>query len=336
MAEINFVADPGNQQPKNNDPGDEKITWSEAEKQAAKPGVFSFLKSKADVVPGSRNEALQMIKSYVKEKESAPLDSVAPPAAPGAPVQPSKPAGRILEMKVHDDAAPAPESTGQQQAVADPAADKISGFVGFFKKLFAKKNKQASGSHILATDLISGEVTVVFDWKKNILVLAFFVVVAGLLLVGVYQGLVLWEDKKLTEAIRGTEKFTELNTQISLEEKGIDEIIDLQKKLELIKQLLDRHIYWSNFFAFLERDTLADVYFDTFSGDTNGIYPLTGTTKNFKTLADQLMTLQADKMVNRATSRGGSAAINAEGNTDQVTFNLELSVKKELFNKTAD
>jgi hypothetical protein len=335
MAEINFVADPGNQQPKNNDPGEEKITWSEAEKQAAKPGVFSFLKGKAEVTPGSRNEALQMIKSYVKEKESAPLDSIAPPATPSAPVQPSKPAGRILEMKVHNDNAPEPGKTGQHQA-AGSAADKISGFAGFFKKFFAKKSKQASGGHILATDLISGEVTVVFDWKKNILVLAFFVVVAGLLLVGIYQGLVLWEDKKITEAIRGTEKFNELNTQISLEEKGIDEIIDLQKKLELIKQLLDRHIYWSNFFAFLERDTLADVYFDTFSGDTNGIYPLTGTTKDFKTLADQLTTLQADKMVNRATSRGGSAAIDKEGNTDQVTFNLELSVKKELFNKTAD
>lgn len=335
MAEINFVADPGDQQPKNKDADEQQISWSEAEKQAAKPGILSFLKNKPAETPGSRNEALQMIKSYVKEKESAPIDSAVPPAAPSAPVQPAKPAGRILEMKLHDDSAPQPSNTGQFPAGSNPAPDKAGGAAGFFKHLFAKKNKHAGGGHILATDLISGETTVVFDWRKNLPVFIFWLVLSGLILVGSFQGLVVWEEKKVAEANTNTEKFGTLRIQIAQEEKGVDEILDLQKKLEVIKRLLDRHIYWTNFFSFLEKNTLADVAFNGFGGDTKGLYSLGGTAKDFKTLADQLITLKADKMVTWVGSRGGTASIDKTGE-GTISFDLELWVKKELFNKQTE
>jgi hypothetical protein len=336
MAEINFVADPGNQQPKQNDPGEERVAWSEAEKQAPKPGLLSFLQNKPSATPGSRDEALQMIKSYVKEKEKAPLDSVAPPVAPSVPVPGAKPVGRILEMKQHDDGAPLPMNNKQLQNNTDQAAvmHKTGGFTDFFKKLFAKKTKH-SGGHILATDLISGEITTVFDWRKNIPVFIFWLIFSGLILAGSFQGLVVWEEKKVAEANTNTEKFGALRIQIAQEEKGVDEILDLQKNLEVIKKLLDRHIYWSNFFSFLERNTLADVAFGGFAGDTKGLYALNGAAKDFKTLADQLTTFKSDKVVTWVGSRGGSAGIDKSGD-GSIAFSLELLVKKELFNRETE
>jgi len=332
MADINFVADPGDQQAKNKDADEQQVRWSEAEKQAAKPGLLSFLQGKPAAAPGSRDEALQMIKSYVKEKENVPLDSAAPPAIPNIQAQPVRPTGRILEMKPHDDGATLPPNTGQHQTASNLAAGKIDRFAGFFKKLFAKNTKHTIGGHILATDLISGEVTAVFDWRKNLPVFIFWLILSGLILAGFYQGLVVWEEKKVAEANTNTEKFGALRIQIAQEERGVDEILDLQKKLEVIKKLLDRHIYWSNFFAFLEKNTLADVAFNNFGGDTKGLYNLSGMAKDFKTLADQLITFKADKMTTWVGSKGGSASIDKTGD-GSISFDLELWVKKELFNK---
>lgn len=335
MADINFVADSGNQKPKNNDSGEEQIRWSEAEKQPEKSGVFSFLKDRPATAPGSRNEALQMIKSYVKEKESAPLDAVAPPAPANTPPPASKQPGKILEMKVHQDEEITPPNSRQPQDPADSPTGIIGKLLAFFKKNFAKKTKHANSGHILATDLISGEITVTFDWRKNLPVFAFWLVLSGLILAGSYQGLVVWEEKKVAEANTNTEKFGALRIQIAQEEKGVDEILDLQKKLEVIKKLLDRHIYWTNFFSFLEKNTLADVVFNGFGGDTNGLYALSGVTKDFKTLADQLITFKADKMTAWVGSKGGSASIDKTGE-GTIAFSLELLVKKELFNRPTE
>ena len=332
MADINFVADPGKQNPKKSDSPQDQINWSKAEQAEKKSGLLSFLKGDTAAAPSSRDEALQMIKSYVKDKEGpVPVASTAS-AVDDVPAKPAKPVGRILEMKPHDESGLFPSSIGRTETDLEQSRDKMAEFTGFFKKFFTKKPRAAGNGHILATDLISSEVRMVFDWRKNLPVFIFWLILSGLILAGAYQGLIVWEEKKIAEANTNTEKFGDLRIKIAQEERGVDEILDLQKKLELIKKLLDRHIYWSSFFAFLERNTLADVAFNSFGGDTKGLYSLSGTAKDFKTLADQLTTFKADNMVTWVGSRGGAASIDKLGN-GLISFSLELWVKKGLFNK---
>ena len=327
MTDINFIADPDKQPTKKeSDNGADQVRWTEPEQPISPKdtGLLSILKNKG-LVPSSRDEALQMIKKYVQAKEVAPSS---PPAGPA-----KKLGGRILEMKVDQQPASAPNQAGKQPESVAASAKKTGKLSGFFKRAFSKKMDVDEDNQILATNLIHGEITTVFDWHKNLPIFIFFIVLAGLLLAGAYQGLVAWETKRIAEINADNQRFNDLRNRISLEEQGVDEIMNMQKKLGAIGSLLDRHIYWSSFFAFLEKNTLADISFGGFGGDTSGLYTLGGTARDFKALADQLITFKADPMVTRAGSRGGKAQLDLNG-SGSIVFDLELLVKKDLFNKS--
>jgi hypothetical protein len=202
---------------------------------------------------------------------------------------------------------------------------------GWLKFLFGrKKPKKARELAILATDLIKGEIITFFDWKKNILILLFFILLSGLILVGTYQALDVWEKGQQQQILDYTEKFRTLSIDIRQAEKDTRKILLLQKKLEAIKILLAEHIYWTNFFKFLEEDTLADVYYSGFSGDSKGIYIMPAATKDFNMIAQQIKIFQADEAVKRVITTGGQAVKSRDG-AGSVSFDIQLSVDPGLF-----
>ncbi len=330
MEEISFVNDPSGQKPKPAaKTAQNNVQWTEppAEEKSA-DGWLGLLKNKETVQPANRAEAMQMIKQFVREKEQ-------PAAAVSEAEKEKKPrSGGILAMQ---------SDAGKAAAVKQPPgpggekrSEGLAALLGGFKGMFKKKPDDASSGNILTTNLIRNEVVMVFDWKRNILVLFFYIILSGLVLAGSYQALVIWEEKKINDTIENTQKFTMLNKQIAEEEKGIEEILIFQKKLELIKDLLNQHIYWTNFFAFLEQNTLFDVTFSGFSGDLSGEYTLAATGKDFKTLADQLRAFKANKLVEKAESESGTLVQNKSGGESTINFSLSFKVKPELFNKKID
>jgi hypothetical protein len=205
----------------------------------------------------------------------------------------------------------------------------------WFKRLFSGKKRDQTGNQgILATDLIKGEIVVVFDWGKNISYLLFFILISTLLIAAAYQGITFWENSKLKQVNSDFSKFGELKTQIKENEKGVETVLVLQKKLDSVKTLLDNHIYWTEFFNFLEENTLADIFFDGFAGDTGGTYKLGGTASDFRTIADQLRFLKENKLVEKAVTSGGETKSDGtQTSVSRVMFELDLSVDKGIFFK---
>src|SRR3989339_731187 len=145
-------------------------------------------------------------------------------------------------------------------------------YLGLLKKMFSKKEK-SSVSSVLKTNLIQGETTITFDWKKNITPILFSIFFSTLILGGAFGGLIIWEDRSIN---RGTELIQEteaLIVQIKQAQKKSEKVDIFQKKIGLVKYLLDEHVYWTNFFEFLEKNTLSNSYYQGgFSGDAKGAY----------------------------------------------------------------
>ncbi len=198
----------------------------------------------------------------------------------------------------------------------------------------AGEKKKWENPDILETNLIKGEIIFFFNWRKGIIKLSIAVILVCAAIGLVYGGLDLWQKQKEEEIQTIVQKFIGLNQQIRKADQGVDEILAWQKKLGLVSDLLDNHIYWTNFFKFLEDNTLIDVYFPGgFSGNTGGNYNLSAVGVNYNTIHQQVKTLKIIDQVVKVSVMSGNFVPTGEDGQSSINFNLELSVDPEIFYK---
>ncbi len=163
---------------------------------------------------------------------------------------------------------------------------------------------------VLETNLISGSDIIFFDKGKKYRLLVFTAFFSIFLLTGIHVGLNIWERIAIDEINRKTERINILSAQIFKLEKNLDEINLFQKKLHAAKTLVDQHVYWTNFFNFLEDNTISDIQYNNgFEGDISGDYTFNVTTNDFDKIAAQVKIFRANPLVNEAQISGGEITI---------------------------
>ena len=203
----------------------------------------------------------------------------------------------------------------------------------------SKSSSGWSGINVLETNLIKGEATVHYDWKKYFKSLFSNMFLSAILVAAAYGGLIFWS--------KTVKQNTDLETEISVLndkrgglEKNLNEIDDFKKKLEIARVLLDNHIYWEGFFDFMERNLLNDVYIpDSFAGAPNGNYSFSAKTDSYGTMIDQIFYLRANPLVKKVDLSGASYdfssrnATSSESGTKMfpVTFGIGLELDPNIF-----
>ncbi len=187
----------------------------------------------------------------------------------------------------------------------------------------------------LKTNLIKEDVTTYVNWKKNIILFLFGLVFVILIIGGFYAQLIY---KEYTSSLEGKDLDNEikvLNVKISKLEEQNQEIIEFQEKLNIASGLLDNHIYWTNFFKFLEENTLSNTYYtSSVSGNTAGTFDFEAITKNYSDIDNQLRVLRANEYVLKANTLSGS--MDEQGEEDEeissgVKYSLELELSPDIF-----
>lgn len=205
-----------------------------------------------------------------------------------------------------------------------------------------KNNKQRNSGlvqnpKILEVNLIKDEMQVSFNLRKHFSTLLFAVFVAALFVVEIYLGLNWWsayEEERLTQA---QIRFNSLSEEIRKMKTTSDQISAFRQRVELADALLSRHVYWTNFFNWLEANTLSSVSYQSFSGESDGEYNLEATTDNFRDISWQTRLLLADPLVLsvRVDEGGGDRDLDNPGTskaTEKIEFNLQLKVDPSIFN----
>lgn len=202
-----------------------------------------------------------------------------------------------------------------------------------------------SASNILSTNLIKGESTVVYHWDRQTNILIANVLAVIFLLSLTYGGLVYWE-KKGQDANRELDASVDaFKMRIEKLKKETEEIGLFNEKIAVAKDLLATHIYWENFFEFLENNILADVYLpDSFKGETDGQYTFRAYTKDLKTMLDQANYLRQEDKKDKILSVEISNVSTGDdvGSVDEpkaikekykVSFDLTIRINKDIFYK---
>ncbi|MDD5290560.1 MAG: hypothetical protein PHZ04_00395 [Patescibacteria group bacterium] len=197
----------------------------------------------------------------------------------------------------------------------------------------AEVKKEMNGGETLETNLIKGEITVFFDWQKNAAFLIVSMILAAIVVGAIYGWLSWWGSQKEEENQYFVERFSELDKEIARVEGEAKKVLVFKKKLSLVNSLLDQHIYWTNFFKFLEENTLADVYYSGFAGDNKGKYSLTANAKNFSVIQAQVERFLSSEYISEASvsEAGISTAERKAGEANEIAFGLKLVIDPVIF-----
>lgn len=212
----------------------------------------------------------------------------------------------------------------------------------FNKKLnkgFTDKSDNFINPKVLEVNLVKDEVGIEFNWSKHLLSLFLTLFVSALLVVEIYYGLDWWQKQE-------EDKTSAINAELATTTQQVKNISNNSKdfsvfkdKVALTKQMADNHIYWTNFFNWLEKNTLNSVSYSDFSGDTSGSYNLGATAKTFSDISWQVKAFKDNPMLGTVWVDSGSAGRSDSKNPvsdANVSFSIGLKVKPQIFFRQAE
>ena len=193
--------------------------------------------------------------------------------------EPRKP-GEPAAVKIAHEAVPLEEEFTGERSAADNEPKNVSWLIGWLKGAL---RREKDSSRVLEVNLVKGEIVKFFDWQRGILIILVAVFATMTVLSMAYWGISWWESSSQSEKNNNyLQQYYKLSKQIRNESASyFCKVLAFKNKLDQVNFLLERHIYWTNFFSFLEDNTLSNVYFSGFSGMVNGTYSLSAVTDNF-------------------------------------------------------
>ena len=162
--------------------------------------------------------------------------------------------------------------------------------------------------------------------------------VALLLVAVAYLGIT-WYQLRIAREIRNLEQeIVELNDAIKNFEQQRRAALSLQDRLRLVRELLNNHIYWTKFFAMLEKYTLPEVYFTSFAMSGTEDLTLSAETDGYRSVARQLVVLQqAPDFVEKVDINSAAANYSFEtGELRSVAFTISLKLQPDVFRQPLD
>ncbi len=196
-----------------------------------------------------------------------------------------------------------------------------------------------SSTNTIKTNLIKDEITTYVDWKKNGTDLILNILVSIIIVVIAYGGLMYREHRAIMQEQGIDAKIKSLNKQLDEALVNIGDIDVFQKKMSLVTNIINEHVYWTNFFKFLEKTILEEVtYAGTFSGGPDGSYGFSATADSFQTVENQVRVLRNNKLVKSVSVKSVSFKASNEDdgiNIPTVNFSISFEVDEKLFNITS-
>ncbi len=182
-------------------------------------------------------------------------------------------------------------------------------------------------------NLVKDQGVLFFNWRQRILSLSLSLVLCSLAIGLVYVGLLIWQKERLNDSQSTLANFEAINIEVSKNEKEIEDIIAFNRKLDVASFILNNHVHWSNYFNFLENNTLKDVYYQNFSGDLTGNYSIGAVAKNLDAVPLQLEVMKASSMTRSVQYTDANTVKAGPDLPETVNFNLELSIDPKIFLK---
>ncbi len=176
--------------------------------------------------------------------------------------------------------------------------------------------------------------------KRNLLILGITGAVALVIVLLVHFGLSLYESKIVANVEKVSAQISDVDAQIASYRDFQRKAAALKQESDAVKQLLDQHVYWTDFFQVLEEKTNQDIYFTSLAADVGGKITLTAVAKDYEAASRQLVTFQRARDFVQDVNISSMKMVEEkytipetgeELTVSAVTFNVSLAVLPEIF-----
>lgn len=296
----------------------------ELNKQAEDSNNMTSLK-KTPVQVSERVEpeiTFDLTKKVEQEINLQPIEPVVQPKP--APVETSGDNGSGFAIPELKPSAPAPKPNSPAPLPSPQAeAPKKNG-----AQFHLPERNQKNGLITGGVDLIPAAARV-RSWKQ-IGSLLFFATILSLLILGVIYGYLVYDQQRIiTKQNEQKQQIAEIEKSILDFSKLNKNISQMGEEIKLVQEALNKHIYWTKFFALLEKYTVKDVYYSGLSAGTNGGLTLSATTFSYDSVAKQLKVLNSLEAMEFVL---GASITSAKQDKDgQVSFQIILILNPTLF-----
>jgi len=208
---------------------------------------------------------------------------------------------------------------------------KKSAFASFKNRFSHSTESQEDMGGVLNTNLIKNEITSFINWQEKTVVLILYFLLLIVFLLGSYAYAFYLEKKEIAKNAGLNDEIAVIKYNIGESELKVDKGLALQKKISLAQSILSKHIYWSPFFKFLEETTSKDVYYKSFSCDTEGSYKFPASAQGgYYTVSEQVKTLRENDLVRSVELLEASPGKSGVG---EIDFSIQLELNKKIFQK---
>lgn len=228
---------------------------------------------------------------------------------------------KVEERKENVSLPKAPMANGFE--LQDATAEKIDGqFHQPEKTMHARFIDTAEG-----VDLVPSS-SKLKTWKQ-ITSFSLFALLGAVGVVVVFYFGFLTMSARLSSSENTTAKnITEIENKLLGFEAISQEINSVGKEVQIIYDALAKHVYWTQFFALLEKYTLANVTYGSFAAGGNSALTLDATAPDYYTVARQLKVLQDEQAKEFVSGVDISSATLSDTG---VNFTIELTLNQDLF-----
>jgi Tfp pilus assembly protein PilN len=168
---------------------------------------------------------------------------------------------------------------------------------------------------------------------KRVIILAVIIFIMAAIFAGLYFYLRWSIDSMAVEIKRVETDLAATSQRVKDAEEEKNQVQVFQKQLKITNKLLGNHVYWTNFFNFLEKNIVTDVYFSNLIGGSDEQIILTGIAKSYKAVSRQIISFRAAEEIESVSVSSASASIDSEGKVVEVNFDARLKLKPEMFFK---
>jgi hypothetical protein len=195
-----------------------------------------------------------------------------------------------------------------------------------------KKTNAFNSPEVLEMNLVKDKASVFLNWRKHLLITLLFVFFSFLLVGEMYIGLTWMEKRSYDDIVSASDRSQEIDKQIKEIKPLANEGLAFKKKMDLVKKIVVNHVYWTNFFDFLENNTLSNVYYPSgINGNIRGTYSLQAKTDDYQAISAQTEAfLNNSFVVNAGVGDSGVRNVNQNNPVRGSQINMPVNTPNNI------
>lgn len=185
-----------------------------------------------------------------------------------------------------------------------------------------------TGATTFGTNLMRGQEFQFFDWRRAAVIMGGTVMAVVVMAFGIRWFIQISGSAPQLSDVQG--QLAERRDQVAQLTTELGTYTHIQEQAQWASDLLAQHVYWSNFFIYLEGYTIPGVWYEEFNGEIGSAYSLEAHAVDFDTFVEQLHVWKTNTQYTRFFTVP-EVTLTDDATDTTVDFTVNFAVAPEIF-----